>query len=63
MALKELYQERAKEAREKAAAAGDREDIRNMWLEIAKQFEWLADRRASDPAWRVERVKPEEGPR
>ena len=63
MALKELYQERAKEAREKAAAAGDREDIRNMWLEIAKQFEWLADRRASDPAWRVERVKRENEPR
>ena len=63
MALKELYQERAKEAREKAAAAGDREDIRNMWLEIAKQFEWLADRRARDPAWRVERVKPEKEPR
>jgi len=63
VAVKELYQERAKEAREKAAAAGDREDIRNMWLEIAKQFEWLADRRASDPAWRVERVKPEKEPR
>jgi len=63
MALKELYQERAKEAREKAAAAGDREDIRHMWLEIAKQFEWLADRRARDPAWRVERVKPEKEPR
>jgi len=62
MALKELYQERAKEAREKAAAAGNREDIRNMWLEVAKQFEWLADRRAQDPAWRVERVKPEKEP-
>jgi hypothetical protein len=59
MTAEDLYRQRAKEAQERAAAAGDREDIRHMWLEIAKQYEWLADRRASDPAWRVERVKPE----
>ena len=63
MATVQKYRERAKEAQEKAAAAGDREDIRHMWLDIAKQFEWLADRRASDPAWRVERVKRENEPR
>jgi hypothetical protein len=63
MSTDQRYREKAEEAREKAAAAGDREDIRNMWLEIAKQFEWLADRRASDPAWRVERVTPEKEPR
>ena len=62
MTTEDLYRQRAKEAQEKAAAAGDREDIRHMWLEIAKQFEWLADRRR-DPAWRVERVKPDKEPR
>jgi len=63
MSTDQRYREKAEEAREKAAAAGDREDIRNMWLEIAKQFEWLAGRRARDPAWRVERVKREKEPR
>jgi len=63
MTTEDLYRQRAKEAQEKAAAAGDREDIRHMWLEIAKQFEWLAVRRARDQAWRVERVKPEKEPR
>jgi hypothetical protein len=63
MSTDQQYRERAMEARDKAAAAGDREDIRNMWLEVAKQFEWLADRRARDTAWRVERVKPEKEPR
>ena len=63
MSTDQRYREKAEEAREKAAAAGDREDIRNMWFEIAKQFEWLAGRRARDPAWRVERVKREKEPR
>jgi hypothetical protein len=57
MALEELYRQRAKEAREKAAATSD-DDIRRIWLEIARGFEWLADRPGRDPVWRVERVKP-----
>ena len=53
MAIEQLYRERAKEAREKAAAAGD-ETTRQTWLEIAKDFERLADVPGKTP-WHVER--------
>jgi hypothetical protein len=42
MATEQLYRQRAKEAREKAAATSD--DLsRLVWLEIAKGFERLPD--------------------
>ena len=55
MATEELYRQRAKEAREKAAATSD--DLRRLvWLEIAKGFERLADAPGKTP-WHVERVE------
>jgi len=57
MATEQLYRERAKKAREKAAAASDKLS-RQTWLEIAKGFERLAEQPPRDPVWRVERVKP-----
>ena len=62
MATDQRYWERAKEAREKAEAAGD-ETTRRTWLEIAKGFERLAEQPSRDPVWRVERVKPKKKPR
>jgi hypothetical protein len=57
MAIEELYRQRAKEAREKAAATSDH--LRRLvWIEIAKGFEQLAEQPARDPVWQVERVKP-----
>jgi hypothetical protein len=53
MATEELYRQRAKEAREKAAATSD--DL-SVWLEIAKGFERLADAPGKTP-WHVERVE------
>ena len=57
MATEDLSRQRAKEAREKAAAADD-ELSRRAWLDIAKGFEQLAEQPDRDPVWRVERVKP-----
>ena len=59
MALGELYRQRAKESREKAAATND-DDIRRIWLEMRNGFEWLAGRHS---VRRVERVKPKKEPR
>ena len=56
MATEQLYRERAKKAREKAAAASDKLS-RQTWLEIAKGFERLAEQPPRDPVWRVERVR------
>ncbi|HEV2546196.1 MAG TPA: hypothetical protein VGU20_02560 [Stellaceae bacterium] len=55
IAIEQLYRERAQEAREKAAAAGD-ETARQTWLEIAKGFERLTDVPGKTP-WHVERKK------
>jgi hypothetical protein len=57
MATEQRYRDRAKEAREKAATAND-ENVRRIWLDIAKGFEWLAERPGKEPVWHVERVKP-----
>ena len=62
MATEDLYRQRAKEAREKAAATND-DDIRRIWLEMANGFEWLAARPGRHPVWRVERVTPKKEPR
>jgi len=61
MATEQLYREKAKEAREKAAASSN-EFTRLVWLEIAKGFERLAEQPARDPVWRVERTKPKKEP-
>jgi hypothetical protein len=58
MATEQAYRERAKEARQNAAATSD-ETIRRTWLDVAKGFEQLADLPARDPVWRVERVEKE----
>ena len=55
MTTADLYRQRAKEAREKAAGTRD-ELSRLVWLEIAKGFEKLAEQPERDPVWRVERV-------
>jgi bacterioferritin (cytochrome b1) len=55
MATEQLYRDRAKEAREKAAVAKD-ETTRQLLLEIAKGFERLADLLEETP-WHVERVE------
>jgi hypothetical protein len=57
MTTADLYRQRAKEAREKAAATAD-ELSRLVWLEIAKGFEKLAEQPERDPVWRVERASP-----
>jgi hypothetical protein len=57
MATEDLYRQRAKEAREKAAATNDDLSRRN-WPDIAKRFERLAEQPPQEPVWRVERVKP-----
>jgi hypothetical protein len=55
MATEQLCRQRAKEAREKAAASSD--DLRRLvWLEIAKGFERLADVPGKTP-WHIERVE------
>jgi hypothetical protein len=55
MATEDLLRQRAKEAREKAAATTD--DLsRLVWFEIAKGFERLADAPGKEP-WHVERVE------
>jgi hypothetical protein len=56
MATQDLFRERAKEARERAAATSDDLSRRN-WLDIAKRFERLAEQPPQEPVWRVERVK------
>jgi hypothetical protein len=62
MATEDLYRQRAKEAREKAAATSDDLSRRN-WLDIAKRLERLAEQPPRDPVWRVERVRPKKKPR
>lgn len=62
MPTEQLFRERGKEAREKAAATTN-ELTRLVWLEIAKGFERLAEQPARDPVWRVEREKPKKTPR
>lgn len=58
MVTEELYRQRAKEARQKAAATSD--DLsRLVWLEIVKGFERLADVPGKTP-WHVERVERKE---
>jgi hypothetical protein len=57
MTTADLYRQRAKDAREKAAATGD-ELSRLVWLEIAKGFEKLADQPERDAVWRIERANP-----
>jgi hypothetical protein len=57
MTTADLYRQRAKEAREKAATARN-ELSRLVWLEIAKGFEKLAEDPERDPIWRVEQVSP-----
>jgi hypothetical protein len=55
MATDQLFRDRAKEAREKAAATSD--DLsRLVWIEIAKGFERLAEVPGKTP-WHVERVE------
>jgi hypothetical protein len=54
MITNQLYRERAKEAREKAAAASD-ETSRQRWMEIARGYEQLAEVPGKTP-WHVERV-------
>ncbi|HEV2550710.1 MAG TPA: hypothetical protein VGU20_25585 [Stellaceae bacterium] len=61
MTTVDLYRQRAKEARGKAATASD-ELSRLVWLEIAKGFEKLAEQPERDPVWRVERVSPKKNP-
>jgi hypothetical protein len=61
MSTDQRYRERAKEAREKAAAADD-ETSRQTWLEIANGFERLAEQPEREPVWRVGRVKPKKKP-
>jgi hypothetical protein len=56
MATEQLFRERAKDAREKAAATTN-ELTKLVWLEIAKGFERLAEQPARDPVWKVERKK------
>ncbi len=56
MATEQLYRERAKEAREKAAASSD-EFTHLIWIEIAKGFERLAEQPPRDSVWKVERKK------
>ena len=56
MATDQQYRERAKEAREKAAATSDALS-RLVWFEIANGLERLAEQPAKDPVWRVERVE------
>jgi hypothetical protein len=55
MATDQLFRDRAKEAREKAATAKD-ETTRRTWLEIAKGFDRLADVPGKTP-WHVEKVE------
>ena len=62
MGTDQQYRERAKKAREKAAASSN-ELSRRTWFEIPKGFERLAEQPAKDPVWRVERVKPRKKPR
>jgi hypothetical protein len=57
MATEDLYRQRAKEAREKAAATSDDPSRRN-WLDMPNVFERLAEQPQQEPVWRVERVKP-----
>ena len=53
MATDQQYREKAKEAREKAAATSD--DLsRLVWLEIANGLARLAEQPEKDPVWRVE---------
>jgi hypothetical protein len=56
LSTEQRYRERAKEAREKAAAA-THETSRQRWLEIANGYEQLAEVPGKTP-WHVERVKP-----
>jgi hypothetical protein len=56
MSTEQLYREKAKEAREKAASSSN-DLTRLVWLEIAKGFERLADMPPRGPVWKVERKK------
>ena len=55
MTTEQLFRDRAKEAREKAAAAAD-ETSRQIWLDIAKGFQRLAEVPGKTP-WHVEKVE------
>jgi hypothetical protein len=61
MTTEDLLRQRAKEARDKAAATTD-ELSRLVLLEIAKGFDDLAEEPPRDPVWRVERAKPKKKP-
>jgi hypothetical protein len=56
MSTEQVYREKAKEAREKAAASSN-DLTRLVLLEIAKGFERLAEQPPRDPVWKVERKK------
>jgi hypothetical protein len=56
MSTEQLYREKAKEGRQKAAATSN-DLTRLVWREIAKGFERLADMPPPDSVWKVDRKK------